>query len=233
MTIHLKQSTQALIAVGPLVDATDGNTLETAISLATGEAALVKNQAAAIVNIGTNTWSSHLGGGLYNLTLTASNTDTLGPLVVVVYDTAHRPFRIECDVLPANVYDARYGTDYLQVDALQINGANTSGMVSSGNTALNADVTKVNTNATAAANLGSGLLGCKTGTVQTGSTTTVVKTNLTEATNDHYNGRKLVFTSGALAEQATDIGDYSGSSKDLTVTALTEAPSNGDTFIII
>jgi len=36
-----------------------------------------------------------------------------------------------------------------------------------------------------------------------------------------------------LANQATDITDYAGSNGTLTYTEVTEAPSNGDTFIIV
>ena len=63
--------------------------------------------------------------------------------------------------------------------------------------------------------------------------TTQMTTNLTEATDDHYNGRIVVFITGVLAGQATDITDYTGSTKLITMTALTEAPSNGDRFVIV
>lgn len=65
------------------------------------------------------------------------------------------------------------------------------------------------------------------------ATTTVFITDLTEATDDHYNGRIIVFTSGALSGQATDITDYDGTTKEVTVTALTEAPADNDTFDIV
>jgi len=63
--------------------------------------------------------------------------------------------------------------------------------------------------------------------------TTQMTTNLTEATDDHYNGRIIIWTSGVLQNQATDITDYDGASKMLTYTATTEAPSDGDTFVIV
>lgn len=77
--------------------------------------------------------------------------------------------------------------------------------------------------------------------VTTGSTTTSVVLNATtgidgaapSSTNDFYNGRVIVFISGTLAGQATDITDYDGSTKALTVTALTSAPSSGDTAVIV
>ena len=69
----------------------------------------------------------------------------------------------------------------------------------------------------------------------TPTTTTFAAADITEATADHFNGRIIIFTSGALAGQATDITDYeldSGEGK-FVVTALTEAPADGDTFVIV
>lgn len=70
----------------------------------------------------------------------------------------------------------------------------------------------------------------------TNATTTVFYSDdITEATADHFNGRIVIFTSGALQYQATDITDYeldTGEGK-FTVTALTEAPADNVTFIII
>jgi len=64
-------------------------------------------------------------------------------------------------------------------------------------------------------------------------TTTAMTTNLTEDTDDHYNGRIIIWTSGALRNQATNITDYNGTTKELTFTAVTEAPTAGDTFVIV
>jgi len=63
--------------------------------------------------------------------------------------------------------------------------------------------------------------------------TTEMTTNLAEITDDHYNGRIVIFTSGVLKDQATDITDYDGATKKLTYTALTEAPTAADTFVIV
>ena len=93
---------------------------------------------------------------------------------------------------------------------------------------------QISGSATAADNLEASALGIVTGAAATGTlSTTQMTTNLTEATDDHYNGRIIVWTSGVLAGQATDITDYDGSSKMLTYTAVTEAPGNGDTFVIV
>ena len=67
------------------------------------------------------------------------------------------------------------------------------------------------------------------------STTEFEADDITEATADHYNGRIIVWTSGDLEGQATDITDYSleGGKGHFTVTAMTEAPANNDTGVIV
>jgi hypothetical protein len=62
--------------------------------------------------------------------------------------------------------------------------------------------------------------------------TTAMTTDLAEATDDHYNGRIIVWVDGVLAGQATNITDYTGATKLLTYTAVTEAPSAADKFVI-
>ena len=65
------------------------------------------------------------------------------------------------------------------------------------------------------------------------TTTALWSDDITEATADHYNGRIIIFTSGALIGQATDITDYVGATTIVVYTAVTEAPSHGDTFVIV
>ena len=70
----------------------------------------------------------------------------------------------------------------------------------------------------------------------TNATTTVFYSDdITEATADHYKGREVIFLSGALFKQATDITAYAldtGEGK-FTVTALTEPPADNVTFVIV
>jgi hypothetical protein len=66
------------------------------------------------------------------------------------------------------------------------------------------------------------------------ATTTSFITNLTETTTSHYGDLTIVFLSGTLQGQARLISLYNGTTKTLTVTpALTEAPANGDSFVIL
>lgn len=59
--------------------------------------------------------------------------------------------------------------------------------------------------------------------------------DIAEATADHFNGRIIIWSTGALAGQATSITDYQlvGGKGKFTVVGMTEAPANDDTGIII
>lgn len=111
----------------------------------------------------------------------------------------------------------------------------TDGLVTTVDTVV--DAIKVITDALTAA--AAAKLALSTGTIVSGAaeagtlSTTQMTTDLTEATADHYNGRVIIWTSGVLQNQATDITDYVGAAGLLTFTAVTEAPSAADTFIIV
>lgn len=205
----LKQSTGVIVQLGPFVDATDGVTAETALSPSSTNVRLYKAEGTTAVDIYDATWT-HIGLGEYRVTLTAAHTDTAGPLTIVAQISGARPVMHEFNVLAATAYDA---------------------MVSG--SALPADMTKVNGSATAAALMLYPALGIAVVTIGSSSTTTRIATNLTESVSDHYNGRTLLFVSGTLAKQAATISDYNGTTKELTVSALTAAPSAGDIAVIV
>ena len=62
---------------------------------------------------------------------------------------------------------------------------------------------------------------------------TEMTTDLTEDTDDHYNGRTIVWITGNLAGQITDVTGYVGSNKKLVFTAVTDVPVNTDRFILV
>lgn len=100
--------------------------------------------------------------------------------------------------------------------------------------AVVANVTQLNGSSTAALNIARSSLAIYRGSV-TGSTTTttLIDSALTQADTDHWKGRVLIFTTGSLAYQATDITAFTPASDRLTFTALTNAPSNGDEYVIV
>lgn len=98
---------------------------------------------------------------------------------------------------------------------------------------VSADMQEINSVSASAVNLEQGAFALQRGAAIAGTlSTTEMTTDLSEATDDHFNGRVITWTSGALSKQSTDITDYTGSTKKLTFTAVTEAPSATDTFVI-
>ena len=102
---------------------------------------------------------------------------------------------------------------------------------------VSADVHRIVTDNLAALRLLSHTSSVVTGQAVTGQlSTTTMTADVAEATNDHFNDAVLVFTSGALAYQRTSVTSYFGlsaTSSRFVFPALTEAPANGDTFIIV
>lgn len=104
---------------------------------------------------------------------------------------------------------------------------------------LDANTLRVNGDATAAVRLALASANMLPGTVDTSAftptTTQFEASDITQATADHFKGRIIVFTSGARQYEATTITAYTLTSGKghFTVTALTTAPANGVTFIII
>jgi hypothetical protein len=124
MTIALRQSTTSQeIALGYFVDSTDGNTEETGLTINNTDIKLWKNGATTLANKNSG-GATHISNGVYYATLDDTDTNTLGPMIVFVHVSGALSVRVECEVLPANVFDSIYSTDRLQVDLREIGDAN-------------------------------------------------------------------------------------------------------------
>ena len=102
---------------------------------------------------------------------------------------------------------------------------------------VNADVKLIDGSGTAAQFLGRSAGGIGSGTSTGTMSTTVFETDLTETASDHWKGRIVLFVSGVLRKQVSDVTVYRGSAAgtlgQLTVTTLTTAPVAGDQFVVI
>lgn len=118
--IPLKQSTASQeVPLGYFLDSTDGNTEETALSIANTDIKLWKAGATTLANKNSG-GATHISNGVYYAVLDATDTDTLGPLVIFVHVTGSLPVRLECEVLPANVYESLIaGTEWLEATTLR------------------------------------------------------------------------------------------------------------------
>lgn len=212
MTQWLKQSTAVSIRIGPFVDVEDATTPLESLTIAQADVRLKKN-GGDWAQANESSGATHEEDGEYEKALDATDTNTLGRLTVRVSLEDEFPVWHDFMVVPANVYDALIGnTDVLQADLTQINGSTST-----------------------AANFEKAASTILRGTVAASSTTTVVNTSdVTEATSDHYKDRWLIFVTGALAGQGKQISAYNGTTKAFTLNAaLTEAPGNGDTFVVV
>jgi hypothetical protein len=197
----------------PLVDFGATDFESTPVTFASGDTQISKD-GGAFANTGSN--PAHEGNGIYSLALTATEMQAGVVAVTVIDQTATKLWEDQAIVV------ATYGNASAE-HAFDLDTAT-----------QDVNMAQISGSSTAADNLEASTLGIVSGAAQTGTlSTTQMTTDLTEATDDHYNGRAVIWTSGALAGQASAITDYTGSTKLLTFDAVTEAPANTDTFVIV
>lgn len=123
MARPLKQSTSADVPIGPFLDATDGITAETGLTITQPDVRLKKNNGNWAQKAAAQTLT-HEENGFYEVTLDATDTDTLGLLRLAVFESGACPVWEDFIVVPANVYDSMFSTDKLEVDVVQFGGTN-------------------------------------------------------------------------------------------------------------
>jgi hypothetical protein len=126
------------------------------------------------------------------------------------------------------------------VTAVNANLGTTQAITFDGNNLPEVDVEDINGNATAAQNVSKANQAIGRGTCAAGGSTTSVTTSAwspggSGVVSGQFIGRTIIFdantTTAALQGQATNIAaNTSGATPTFTVTALTTAPSSGDTF---
>ena len=105
----LRQSTSQVVRFGPFLDITDGVTEEVALTLVQADMRLSKDGAAfAQKNAAGN--ATHDSDGWYSTTLNATDTDTVGELIMNAQQPANTlPVWARWWVIEEAVYDAIYG----------------------------------------------------------------------------------------------------------------------------
>lgn len=108
MTIRLRQSTASQeIPLGYFVDSTDGDTEVTGLTIANTDIKIWKAGATTLANKNSG-GATHISNGIYYAVLDATDTDTVGPLVVFCHVSGALTVRLECEVLEEAVYDALF-----------------------------------------------------------------------------------------------------------------------------
>ena len=125
----LIQSTAATVKIGPFLDSTDGVTAETGLTISQADVRLSKN-GANIAQKNEASACTHDELGYYDCDLDATDTGTLGRLLVAVAEAGALPVWHEFMVLPANTFDSLVsGSDYLQTDAIQVEGSDATDQI--------------------------------------------------------------------------------------------------------
>jgi hypothetical protein len=126
MAIPLRLSTASQeVPLGYFVDSGDGNTEETALTIANTDIKIWKNGATTLANKNSG-GGTHISNGIYYAVLDATDSNIIGPLVIFVHVAGALAIKVECIVYPAEVFDYLFtaaGTDYMKVDIAQIDGA--------------------------------------------------------------------------------------------------------------
>lgn len=213
----LRQSTAVTVKVGPFLSTTDGATASTALTIAQADVILFQNNGAGAQKHSA-TSATHDTQGVYGIPLDTTDTGTLGSLKLVVNKSSAFPVWDEWTVVQSNVYDSYVAaTGQFNVNVYQIGG-----------------VTQNQTNFTAAVSTIQPLT--VDTTAFTATTTELETSSVTTAAANHWVGRNIIFTSGILQGQATVINAYvlsGGGRGHFTYTALTSAPANGVTAVIV
>lgn len=163
----------------------------------------------------------------------AASAPTLSPTPSLLSHANYPAGCYEVSVAATSGNGFAAGNTYGVFCTLTIDSQNPTGFVGSFTLdPVPADMIELNSSTTAAINLMRGAQGLTVITVGTGSTTTVIETNLTETTNNHFNGKALTFITGALAGQSTGVTSYDGTNKRLTVVQVTDAAANGDIAVL-
>ena len=131
--MDLKQSTASQeILLGPFLDDDDGVTQKTGLTIANTDIKIFKAGGTTLGNKNSG-GATEIATGFYYATLDATDTDTLGPLVIVVQMTDCLCVRHEFNVVSAAYYDWVYGSTKPDVNTYSItNDAITAAAIQNG-----------------------------------------------------------------------------------------------------
>jgi len=114
----LKQSVAITLSIGPFLDSTDGNTQETALTIAQADVVLSKAGGAfAAKNDATS--CTHDTKGYYSCPLNVTDTGTLGMLKLAVHVAGALAVWHTWMVVSAQVWDSLFGADKLDVAVVE------------------------------------------------------------------------------------------------------------------
>jgi hypothetical protein len=221
----LRQSTAVDVAIGPFLDATDGVTAETGLTISQADVRLKKNNGAwAQVNDATS--ATHEEAGWYEKELDATDTNTVGSLIISIQESGALPVWHEFQVVEEAVYDMLFAGSALgyianaPVNVAQISGDSTA-----------ADNLETAFDDTAGAVAWNGII--DQGTAQSATGTTLVLRSAASFADDTPIGATLMVHGSTQGYwQTRTITDYVSATDTATVEAWTVTPSGTITYKI-
>lgn len=124
----LKQNTAVTLKMGPFLDDADGKTVEPSLTITQADVRLSKNGGNLAQKSDTAS-ATYDEIGIYDVTLNATDTNTLGRLDIFIHKAGALPVFASFMVAPANVWNSFFSTDYLQVDTMQIEGQDATNQI--------------------------------------------------------------------------------------------------------
>jgi hypothetical protein len=245
----LRQSTAVDIPIGPFLDATDGVTAETGLTISQADVRLKKNNGAwAQVNDATS--ATHEENGWYEKELDATDTNTVGNLVIAVHESGALPVWHEFTILEETIYDALFaasanaytgaaGSTVARADLINIAGA----AVSTTTAQLGVNAVQISGDGTAADNLETAfddtagavrwMQITDQGTAQAATGTTLQLRAAAAFADDELIGQTVFITGGTTGVgQSRLITDYVSATDTATVETWTTTPTGTITYKI-
>ena len=112
------------IPLGYMLDATDGDTEETGLTIANTDIKIWKWGTTSLASKNSG-GATHIASGVFYATFDATDTDTLGPMKVFVHVAGALAFEIELLVVSQQYWDAKYGSGSFSADVVKISGIST------------------------------------------------------------------------------------------------------------
>lgn len=211
----LRQSTSVDLPIGPFLDDTDGKTPETTLTITQPDIRLKKN-AGAWAQKNTAQTLTHEENGNYEVTLDATDTNTLGLLRLHVNESGALPVWEDFWVVTANFWDTLFATDLLQVDLTQWLGSAPFALLSQ---FVQVTVQDVSSNVISNASFTSdtGLKSIRSGTCQAGANGSITLDAGASSVNDFYKGARIYLVGSVGAGQSRLCTAYDGSTKIATI----------------
>lgn len=249
---YLRQSTAVDISIGPFVDATDGSTAETALTISQADVRLKKG-AGNWAQVNQSTSATHEENGYYEKSLDTTDTNTVGILRIAVSETGALPVCQDYYVLEEAIFDAQYAASSnawsgaagsTTLTALADNSITAAKIAADaiGASELTADAVAEIADAVwdeaTSGHVTAGTFGqrnfiVRANTAQAGAPTTITLDASASASDDFYNDALLFITGGTGAGQSRFITDYDGTTKVATVGTWVTNPSSDSVFCMI